>query len=59
MHIKQKTEYFKDILCFNACTGKEESRQRFTARETQNKSSKIPEKAARKIGKGKETLKSS
>jgi len=41
----------------NAQTGTEESHQRVTAREAQNKSSKISEKAARKSGKDEETLK--
>jgi len=47
---------FIAVFFVNASTGTEESRQRFTTREAQNKSSKVPEKAARKIGKGKETL---
>ena len=38
------------------CTGTEESFQRATARKTQNQSSEISEKAARKIGKDEETL---
>jgi len=38
------------------CPGAEKSRQGSTTRKTQNKSSKISEKAARKTGKNEETL---